>query len=72
MLVELGFIVFIVASYVYWLYAQQINTAAQSAYRLGTSAITVALAASGAYYLYKHPDQIVLLKEMLLKKQGKK
>jgi hypothetical protein len=34
--------------------------------------MTVAITFSGAYYLYKHPDQIALIREMMLKKTEKK
>jgi hypothetical protein len=72
MLVEIGFIVFIISAYIYFLYSDSINSLAQNAYKFSASLMTVAITFSGAYYLYKHPDQIALIREMMLKKTEKK
>jgi hypothetical protein len=63
--VEIGFIIFIISSYIYFLYGEQLKGILENSYKLGTAAITVGLIASGAYYLYKNPEQRGIVKEML-------
>ena len=58
LLVELGFIIFVISSYVYFLHHDAINSGIQNVYKFGASAITVIVAATGVYYLYKNTDQV--------------
>jgi predicted PurR-regulated permease PerM len=68
---EIGFILFIVSAYLYFLYQDLVHSTVQNMYKLGTSAITVALVATSAYYLYKNPDQVPELITKFLKKPNK-
>jgi hypothetical protein len=69
-LVEVGFIIFIISSYVYFLYHDAINSGIQNLYKFGASAITVSIVATGVYYLYKNPDQVPTLLTKFLKKKA--
>jgi heme/copper-type cytochrome/quinol oxidase subunit 4 len=69
-LVEVGFIIFIISSYVYFLYHDAINSGIQNLYKFGASAITVSIVVTGVYYLYKNPDQIPSLLTKFLKKKA--
>jgi hypothetical protein len=69
-LVEVGFIIFIISSYVYFLYHDAINSGLQNVYKFGASAITVIVVATGVYYLYKNPDQVPSLLTKFLKKKA--
>jgi predicted PurR-regulated permease PerM len=68
---ELGFIIFIVSAYVYFLYQDMVHSTFQNMYKLGTSTVTIALVATGAYYLYKNPEQVPELITKFLKKPNK-
>ena len=68
-LVEVGFIIFIISSYVYFLY-HAINSGLQNVYKFGASAITVVVVATGVYYLYKNPEQVPSLLTKFLKKKA--
>ena len=69
-LVEVGFIIFIISSYVYFLYHDAINSGIQNLYKFGAAAITVSIVATGVYYLYKNPDQVPGLLTKFLKKKA--
>jgi hypothetical protein len=69
-LVEVGFIIFIISSYVYFLYHDAINSGIQNVYKFGASAITISIVATGVYYLYKNPDQVPALLTKFLKKKA--
>jgi hypothetical protein len=69
-LVEVGFIIFIISSYVYFLYHDAINSGLQNVYKFGASAITISIVATGVYYLYKNPDQVPGLLTKFLKKKA--
>ncbi len=69
-LVEVGFIIFIISSYVYFLYHDAINSGIQNLYKFGASAITISIVATGVYYLYKNPDQVPGLLTKFLKKKA--
>jgi hypothetical protein len=69
MLLEIGFITFIVVSYIYFLHSETILSMYLSLYRLLRSAITIGLVASGAYYFYKNPDQLGLLRDFISKRK---
>lgn len=70
LLVELGFIIFVISSYVYFLHHDAINSGILNVYKFGASAITVIVAATGVYYLYKNPDQVPSLLTKFLKKKA--
>jgi predicted PurR-regulated permease PerM len=71
MWVEIGFIIFIVSAYVYFVNQELVHSTVQNMYKLGTTAITVALVGSSAYYLYKNPEQVPELITKFLKKSNK-
>jgi predicted PurR-regulated permease PerM len=71
LLVEVGFILFIVSAYMYFLYQDVVHSTVQNMYKLGTSAITVTIVGIGVYYLYKNPEQIPELITKFLKKPNK-
>ena len=71
MWVEIGFIIFIVSAYVYFVNQELVHSTVQNMYKLGTSSITVALVGSSAYYLYKNPEQVPELITKFLKKSNK-
>ena len=69
---EVGFILFIVSAYVYFLHQDTINGLVQNVYKLAAAGLTVAVVGSGAYYLYKNPEQVPELINKFLKKSNKK
>lgn len=71
LVVEIGFILFIVSAYLYFMYQDLVHSTVQNMYKLGTSAITIGLVATSAYYLYKNPEQVPQLITKFLKKPNK-
>jgi hypothetical protein len=69
MYLEIGFILFLIASYLYFMYQDMITKTATDMWKLGAAVVTVASTVGGVYYLYKNPEQINNIREMLLKKQ---
>ena len=71
MLLEVGFILFIVSVYVYFLHQDTINGLVQNVYKLAAAGLTVAFVGTGTYYLYKNPEQVPELMNKFLKKSNK-
>jgi hypothetical protein len=71
MWLEVGFIVFIVSAYVYFLHQDTINGMVQNVYKLAAAGLTVAVVGTGVYYLYKNPEQVPELINKFLKKSNK-
>ena len=69
---EVGFIVFIISAYVYFLHQDTINGLVQNVYKLAAAGLTVAFIGTGTYYLYKNPEQVPELINKFLKKSDKK
>jgi hypothetical protein len=69
LLVEISFIIFIISAYVYFLYRDTINSYVTTATAMASAALTVGVVGTGAFYLYKNPDQIPSLLTKFLKKK---
>lgn len=69
---EIGFIIFICCSYMYFLYGEQIHAFGFTAYRFATAALTVSATATGAYYLWANPDKRWSLLETMVSQAEKK
>jgi hypothetical protein len=73
MYLEIGFILFLIISYIYVLNQEIIHGAALTTWTTvtrGAAAVaTIATTVTGAYYIYKNPDVLMLIRERLLKKQ---
>jgi len=70
LLVEISFIIFIISAYVYFLYRDMINSYVTTATAMASAALTVGVVGTGAFYLYKNPDQIPSLLTKFLKKKA--
>jgi len=70
LLVEISFIIFIISAYVYFLYRDTINSYVTTVTALGSAALTVGVVGTGAFYLYKNPEQIPSLLTKFLKKKA--
>jgi hypothetical protein len=70
LLVEISFIIFIISAYVYFLYRDTINSDVTTATAMASAGLTVGVIGTGAFYLYKNPDQIPSLLTKFLKKKA--
>jgi len=67
---EISFIIFIISAYVYFLYRDMINSYVTTATAMASAGLTVGVIGTGAFYLYKNPDQIPSLLTKFLKKKA--